>query len=84
MKKFHGSHYNPGNALVYLVGDIPLDQMKEQLTRIMGSIPMKNAGSDGGKPPISGLLSAMGFPAKPDTATATEGIPKVHYGSRAV
>ena len=34
MEAYHKSHYFPGNAVVYLVGDLELSQMEAQLTQV--------------------------------------------------
>ena len=39
VKRYHDTHYSPGNAVVYIVGDIPTSQMLSQLQDVMGSIP---------------------------------------------
>ena len=34
VEAYHKSHYFPGNAVVYLVGDLELSQMEAQLTQV--------------------------------------------------
>ena len=32
--RYHDAHYFPGNAIVYLVGDLPTSQMLAQLSQV--------------------------------------------------
>jgi len=46
VQKYHQSHYKPGNAILYLVGDLPLEQMEAQLSMVVGRVPAdRKAGS---------------------------------------
>jgi predicted Zn-dependent peptidase len=42
VQAFHDTHYYPGNALLYIIGDLPVEQMERQLSLVMGNIPSSN------------------------------------------
>ena len=38
VKAFHGTHYTPDNAIVYIVGDIDPEQCEDQLRKVFGHL----------------------------------------------
>ncbi|CAM9642158.1 unnamed protein product [Chrysoparadoxa australica] len=39
IKEFHGSHYHPGNAMLYVIGDVDPDQVQDQIKKVFGHLP---------------------------------------------
>ena len=38
VQTYHDTHYYPGNALLYVIGDLPVEQMEKQLAQVMGKV----------------------------------------------
>jgi hypothetical protein len=52
VQTYHDTHYYPGNALLYIIGDLEVEQMEQQLARVMGKVPPSK---------VRGTLGTLGF-----------------------
>lgn len=38
IKEFHGTHYKPDNAMLYIIGDVQIEQCEEQIRKVFGHL----------------------------------------------
>ncbi|KAJ8608166.1 hypothetical protein CTAYLR_010305 [Chrysophaeum taylorii] len=58
--KFHGSHYRPDNALLYVVGDVSPDEVVAAIRNAFGDVPKRSAPE--ALPPLSLKAQSRHFP----------------------